>query len=143
MTISLISHLDTSSAITLMENYFSLKDTIKNDLVFHAPADANKEFQVVCMDDAGSAIATVLASPEKHAGRVYSLVSSTAVMWIRVLSSVHCIDCCIQGTRAYTAHRLGHTTLVRLRPKRSTPDRPNTVARRLADAYTHICVHSL
>ena len=58
-----------------MENYFRFQDSIKNDLVFHAPAVGNKEFQVVCMDDAGSATAVVLASPEKHAGRVYSLVS--------------------------------------------------------------------
>ena len=58
-----------------MENYFSFKDTIKKDLMFHAPADGNKEFQVVSMDDAGSACAVVLASPEKHAGHIYSLVS--------------------------------------------------------------------
>ncbi len=58
-----------------MENYFNFKDSIKNDLIFHAPADANNEFQVVCMDDAGCASAIILASPEKHAGKIYSLVS--------------------------------------------------------------------
>ena len=58
-----------------MENYFSFKDSIKRDLVFRTPADGNKEFQVVCMQDAGSAAAAILASPEKHAGKTYSLVS--------------------------------------------------------------------
>lgn len=58
-----------------MENYFNFKDSIKEDLIFHTPADGNKEFQVVCMDDAGSAVAAILASPEKHAGKTYSLVS--------------------------------------------------------------------
>lgn len=58
-----------------MENYFNFKDSIKKDLIFHAPADASKEFQVVCMDDASSAAAAILASPEKHAGKIYSLVS--------------------------------------------------------------------
>ena len=58
-----------------MENYFNFKDSIKKDLIFHTPADANKEFQVVCMNDAGSAAAAILASPEKHAGKVYSIVS--------------------------------------------------------------------
>ncbi|XP_028403076.1 uncharacterized protein LOC114525829 [Dendronephthya gigantea] len=58
-----------------MESYFKYKDSIKADLMFHAPVDGGKEFQVVCMDDAGSAAAVVLASPEKHAGKIYTLVS--------------------------------------------------------------------
>lgn len=58
-----------------MENYFNFKDSVKKDLIFYSPVEASKEFQVVCMDDVGSATSAILASPEKHAGKIYSLVS--------------------------------------------------------------------
>ena len=59
----------------LMENYFSFKHSIQKELIFSAPVDGMKAFPVVCMDDAGAAAAAILASPEKHAGKIYTIVS--------------------------------------------------------------------
>ena len=58
-----------------IENYFAFQASIKDQLVFHGPVDPVMPYTSVAVDDAGSAAAAILSSPETHAGKTYTIVS--------------------------------------------------------------------
>ncbi|XP_046859212.1 uncharacterized protein LOC124452666 [Xenia sp. Carnegie-2017] len=64
----------------LMENFFVYKHTIKSHMQFFVPGDPKREFETVCVGDAGAAAAAVLASPLEHVGKVYSVVGDWSTL---------------------------------------------------------------
>eukprot|EP00118_Oscarella_pearsei_P001024 m.311823 g.311823 ORF g.311823 m.311823 type:complete len:296 (+) comp157351_c0_seq1:74-961(+) len=60
---------------SFVDNFFSHKDTIKNEGTFYGPADPDMPFALVVVADAGEAAADILAKPDAHAGKIYKLAS--------------------------------------------------------------------
>ena len=60
-----------------IENYYAYQPTIQKSSVFYDTINPNQRFRAVCMDDVGLAAAVIMSSPEKHAGKAYTIVSDT------------------------------------------------------------------
>ena len=58
-----------------VENYWALKDGIVGQSSIFSPVDPTKPFTTVVVEDAGKAAAAILAYPQKHAGKTYTIVS--------------------------------------------------------------------
>ena len=58
-----------------METFFGITPTIEKESRIYSPVMSDKPIVVVAADDIGLAAATILASPEKHAGKKYTIVS--------------------------------------------------------------------
>ena len=58
-----------------VENYWGLKDGIVGQSSIFSPVDPTKPFTPVVVEDAGKAAAAILADPQKHAGKTYTIVS--------------------------------------------------------------------
>ena len=58
-----------------IDNYYAYIASIKNKSEFYGAVDPNMPYTPVAAEDVGSAAAAILASPEKHAGKTYTLVS--------------------------------------------------------------------
>ena len=58
------------------ENYFIASGTIKAQGTIDNPLDADTPFKTVASEDAGKALAAVLANPEKHVGKTLFIISN-------------------------------------------------------------------
>lgn len=58
-----------------IDNYFAYQGTVKDQSAFYGPVEPNKPYTPVAVEDAGSAASVILSSPEKHAGKTYTVVS--------------------------------------------------------------------
>ena len=58
-----------------MENYFFYKETIQKFSAVYDALDPIKRFPAISMDDLGFAVALIMSSPDKHAGKKYFMVS--------------------------------------------------------------------
>lgn len=57
------------------ENFWAFKDTIVNQGIICCPADPDKLFAQVALDDIGNAMASILVSPASYANKTIDLVS--------------------------------------------------------------------
>ena len=57
------------------ENHWGFKETIVGQSSIYSPVDPTKPFGAISMEDAGKAIAAILADPIKHANKTYNLLS--------------------------------------------------------------------
>lgn len=57
------------------ENYWAFKDTIVNQGTIYCPADPEKPFTPVAVEDVGNALATILVNPSSYANKIINLVS--------------------------------------------------------------------
>lgn len=58
-----------------IDNYYFSQTTIKYQSMFYGPVEPSKSYTPVAADDAASVAALILESPEKHAGKTYTIVS--------------------------------------------------------------------
>ena len=58
-----------------VENYWAFKDGIVGQSTIYSPVDPTKPFTPVVVEDAGKAAAAILANPQTHAGKTYTIVS--------------------------------------------------------------------
>ncbi|CAB9516971.1 Inherit from COG: epimerase dehydratase [Seminavis robusta] len=63
-----------------MDNYYAHAQSIIDQDTFYVPHAADKKHTPVSVADAGKAAADILASPEKHTGQTYKLVSPSFSM---------------------------------------------------------------
>ncbi|XP_028392333.1 uncharacterized protein LOC114516919 [Dendronephthya gigantea] len=59
----------------LIANLLAHQDTIKNMSTIYWPLDPDAPFSGVVTGDASTAAAVILASPQRHAGKIYTIVS--------------------------------------------------------------------
>ena len=57
------------------ENYWGFKDTIVNQGTIYCPADPDKPYTPVAVEDAGKAAAAILANPSAYANKTINVVS--------------------------------------------------------------------
>ena len=58
-----------------VDNYWGFRDGIVGQSSIFNPVDPTKPFITVVVEDIGKAAAAILADPQKHAGKAYTLVS--------------------------------------------------------------------
>lgn len=57
------------------ENYWAFRDTIANQGIIYCPADPEKPYTPVAIEDVGNATAAILVDPSSYANRVLNVVS--------------------------------------------------------------------